>query len=52
MLITTCSNALCNKSFELTEFGHDRPAETTMRTIRCPYCGNETTSESRGAFIT
>ncbi len=52
MQITACSNPLCNKQFELAEFGHARPAETTMRVIRCPYCGNETIAESRGAFIT
>lgn len=52
MSIELCENSICRHSFELIEFGGDRPAPLENRTFSCPYCGHTTQRASRGAFVT
>jgi len=52
MSIELCENSICRHSFELIEFGGDRPAPLQKRTFCCPYCGHIMQRASRGAFVT
>lgn len=52
MQLQQCSNPACGNFYELSEFGHDRPAPAKKQAYQCPYCGTKRTGKTSGAFIT